>query len=327
MISLRKIQHMSFAKRATVATISEMRFVFASVAFALFACDPAGATVESEQRTRATASASVSPPAPKLAAPARSLSNPPPELSATPERRDGCPSEMARIEDGCIDRWEAHLVEAASGALHPHFERPAHDVRYAARSASGVMPQAYVNRLEARAACESAGKRLCTIKEWYRACLGPKKLTYGYAARYEPGRCNAAKPHLLSKMFGNDPRNWSYGDAFNNPKLNQEPGFLARTGEHAECTNEFGVYDMIGNLHEWVSDRVDRSLVTKLPLRDDMRGKIRVNTGHGIFMGGFYSTLSEHGRGCGFITPGHEPKYHDYSTGFRCCKDASPGVR
>ena len=30
-----------------------------------------------------------------------------------------------------------------------------------------------------------------------------------------------------------------------------------------------------------------RRLPLKLPLRDDIRGKIRVNTGNGIFMGGF----------------------------------------
>jgi formylglycine-generating enzyme required for sulfatase activity len=81
---------------------------------------------------------------------------------------------------------------------------------------------------------------------------------------------------------------------------------------------------MVGNLHEWVSDTVDRRLPLKLPLRDDIRDKIRVNTGNGIFMGGFYSTTSEHGRGCAFVTIAHEPKYHDYSTGFRCCRDAAP---
>lgn len=231
---------------------------------------------------------------------------------------------MARVGGVCIDRWEAHLVESAGGRAHPHFERPEKGVRYAARSAAGVFPQAYLNKNEARAACEQAGKRLCTLAEWYRACRGPEQRLYGYGASYQPGRCNAGKPHLLSKLFGTNPRRWSFADHFNSPKLNQEPGFLAKAGAHAQCKNELGVYDMIGNLHEWVSDRVDRSLVDKIPLRDDIRGKIDVNMGKSIFMGGFYSTLSEHGRGCTYLTPGHGPKYHDYSTGFRCCRDARP---
>jgi formylglycine-generating enzyme len=301
------------------------------------ACDPAGATAGSppppgREAPGAEPSTAVAPPgaepstavAPPGAEPSTAVA--PPRAPAAPEPpalRDGCPPEMARVGKSCIDRWEAQLVDVATGAAHPHSERPQKGARYRAQSASGVMPQAYVNRFEAQAACAAAGKRLCAISEWYRACLGPKQQAYGYGARYERGRCNAGKPHLLSQLFGNDPRRWSFGEHFNSPKLNLEPGFLARTGEHAGCTNDLGVYDMIGNLHEWVSDRVDASLAHKLPLRDDIRGKIGVNTGHGIFMGGFYSTLSEHGRGCAFVTPGHGPKYHDYSTGFRCCRDAA----
>ena len=40
-------------------------------------------------------------------------------------------------------------------------------------------------------------------------------------------------------------------------------------------------------------------------------------------MGGFYSTANQHGAGCYYTTIAHEPSYHDYSTGFRCCMDAS----
>jgi len=237
---------------------------------------------------------------------------------------------MTRVGKSCVDRWEAHLVVAESGAAHPHSKRPEGGVRYAAKSASGVFPQAYVNRNEAKAACEASGKRLCTLGEWYRACRGSTKQTYGYGSRYEKGRCNAGKPHLLGRVFGNDPQRWTFDEHFNSPKLSLEPGFLAKTAEHTGCTSDYGVFDMIGNLHEWVSDKVDHSLVDKIPLRDDIRGKIDINLGHGIFMGGFYSTIAEHGEGCGFLTPGHGPKYHDYSTGFRCCqdaKDAAPEAR
>jgi hydroxymethylpyrimidine/phosphomethylpyrimidine kinase len=40
-------------------------------------------------------------------------------------------------------------------------------------------------------------------------------------------------------------------------------------------------------------------------------------------MGGFFSTKSEHGDGCTFTTAAHDVRYHDYSTGFRCCRDAT----
>ena len=123
-------------------------------------------------------------------------------------------------------------------------------------------------------------------------------------------------------MFGNRSSAWKYDEHFNDPKLNQEPGFLARTGEYDRCVSGYGVYDMVGNLHEWISDVVGPSLADKIPLRDDIRDKLEKREGNAIFMGGFYSTTAERGRGCAFVTIGHGRNYHDYSTGFRCCKRA-----
>jgi formylglycine-generating enzyme required for sulfatase activity len=84
----------------------------------------------------------------------------------------------------------------------------------------------------------------------------------------------------------------------NDPRLNQLEGGLARTGSHPSCTNEYGVYDMVGNLHEWTSDP------------------------EGTFQGGYYLDTALNGEGCSYRTTAHDFDYHDYSTGFRCC--ASP---
>ena len=232
---------------------------------------------------------------------------------------------MVHIGHSCIDRYEAHLVvvEPDGGqTLHPHFERPERGVQYRAVSSAGVFPQAYINRLESEQACAHAGKRLCSLAEWYSACQGPRGLIYPYGNEAAAGRCNSSKGHLLSKLHGRDPRAWSYEKHFNDPKLDQEPGFLARTGQYEGCVSGYGVFDLVGNVHEWVSDRVDASLPDKLPLQEDIARKVGPRTGNAIFMGGFFSTTSEHGKGCRFVTIGHEAKYHDYSTGFRCCRDA-----
>jgi formylglycine-generating enzyme required for sulfatase activity len=230
---------------------------------------------------------------------------------------------MALVDRTCVDRWEAHLVQLQDhgGELrHSPYERPIEGARYAARSAMGTVPQAYVNRDEASNACANGGKRLCSLLEWYQACRGARGTTWPYGNHMVRGKCNASKPHLLSRMYGSNPRAWKYAEHFNDPKLNQEPGFLAPTGTHSECVSDYGVYDMVGNLHEWVTDAVGPSLATKIPLRQDIHRKLVKNTGKAIFMGGFFSTTSEHGRGCAFVTIGHEKAYHDYSTGFRCCK-------
>lgn len=237
----------------------------------------------------------------------------------------GCPAGMAPVARFCIDRWEAHLVVRASDGgehVHPHVARPDGGAAYEARTAAGVYPQAYISRVEAEAACKQAGKRLCSFDEWRRACRGRKGYRHPYGLRQERGRCNISKPHLLPQMFGTDSRRWKYDDHFNSPRLNGEPGYLARTGEYERCATEDGIYDLVGNLHEWVRGTVTDELMAALERDEVERDKQPWHVGNGIFLGGFYSTTNEHGPGCVFTTVAHEPRYHDYSTGFRCCADA-----
>jgi hypothetical protein len=234
-----------------------------------------------------------------------------------------CPSEMARVGGFCIDRYEDRLLERSEdGSLTPHpaHARPTGGV-FVAESRAGVRPQGYISRTEAASACENAGKRLCSIREWYGACRGDKDTLFPYGEKYAAGRCNVGKPHLLSILHGKDPKLWKYDTGFNDPELDQRPGFLAETGAYGGCVGKNGVYDLVGNLHEWVADKVDLSITDKIPLTWGVKARLHANLGKGVFMGGFFSTTNQHGEGCEFVTMAHEPGYHDYSTGFRCCKD------
>jgi formylglycine-generating enzyme required for sulfatase activity len=244
-------------------------------------------------------------------------------LHASEGSQQPCPPEMAFTAGICMDRYEAHLLERSEdGSLTPFppFARPKQGV-FVAESRAGVRPQGYISQREAASACQNAGKRLCAASEWYRACRGERDTLYPYGAKYVRGRCNVGKPHLLSLLHGSDPNAWSYEKAFNDPELDRRPGFLAETGEYSGCVTSAGVFDLVGNLHEWVADRVDESIAEKLPLKAGIRARIGRNRGKGVFMGGFFSTSNEHGNGCEFVTMAHERSYHDYSTGFRCCKD------
>lgn len=89
----------------------------------------------------------------------------------------------------------------------------------------------------------------------------------------------------------------------NDPRLGQVEGALSKTGSHEECVNDYGAFDMVGNLHEWV--KTDPSAV------------------HGTFAGGYYLDTTLNGDGCGYRTTAHAHDYHDYSTGFRCCAEAA----
>jgi hypothetical protein len=248
---------------------------------------------------------------------------------AAPEVHSPCPQEMAQVEASCIDRYEAHLVTRGphgEPSRHPHFLRPEEGVVYEAHSEPGVFPQAYISRVESESACAAAGKRLCTRREWQRACdnraEGRPATTYPYGDRFQPKRCNGEKAHLLTLLFGADPTRWRYAQ-FNDPILSQEPGFLAESGAYDGCVGEAGVYDLVGNLHEWVSDVADSAFEARLRGEGIARSFQYWSPGNGVFMGGFYSTHGELGPGCTFTTIAHEARYHDYSTGFRCCADAS----
>ncbi len=199
-----------------------------------------------------------------------------------------CPTGMAQIEGFCIDRWEGHL------AAHAPYEVP---VGGAARSAPDVVPQGYISADVAEAACRAAGKRLCTSAEWLRACQGPAGLRYPYGNTYNPRACNEGREvHPVVQLFG-DATDWSPAQ-MNDPRINQLPDGLAPTGSHAACVSAEGVFDLHGNLHEWVADA------------------------EGTFRGGFYVDAEINGEGCAYRTTAHGRGYHDYSTGFRCCADA-----
>lgn len=286
---------------------------------------PAGST------TPTPAASEVAPPLPSASAPAEPVL--PASASAVssaaalpPEPPPPCPEGMVLVSRFCVDKYEAALeIAGPDGArvAHPHYERVQKGTTYYAVSKAGLFPQAYISRVEAKAACEAADKRLCTRAEWQRACKGKGYLRYPYGNRGERGRCSSGKLHLLREKFGDHPKGgWKYDEHFNSPDLNREPGYLARTGEYEGCVSELGVADMIGNLHEWVSDTVDQSLIDGLEKDDVERHDQPWREGNGVFMGGFYSTTTEHGPGCLFTTVAHEPTYHDYSTGFRCCKKA-----
>jgi sulfatase modifying factor 1 len=218
-------------------------------------------------------------------------------------RRRRCPAGSVLVDRAfCIDVFEASLVEVLprnrTRAWSP-YATPAVGGRYRAVSRRGGVPQGYVSQVQARAACAAAGKRLCREAEWVRACKGPAPTPWPYGPRHVPGRCNDGRVGPVPRLFG--PGNVFHAAQMNDPRVNQLPGTLARSGSHRRCTNRFGVFDMVGNLHEWV--------------------EATTRSGRGVFRGGYYVDVHINGEGCDYATRAHNPGYHDYSIGFRCCAD------
>ncbi len=213
-----------------------------------------------------------------------------------------CPAGMVPILAGfCIDPYES-AVEQKQGrkwvAHSPYESVKGKQVR--AVSKRGVVPQAYISRNEAEDACKASRKRLCSEQEWLTACRGRKPTRWPYGNDHKTGYCNDAGASPLNHYYGTssgvDPTAYGWGP-MNDPRLNRFPGSLAKTGAFRRCTNGFKVFDMVGNLHEWIDEA------------------------HGTFRGGYYLDTKINGEGCDYKTVAHDASYHDYSTGFRCCAD------
>ncbi len=218
-----------------------------------------------------------------------------------------CPEGMALVGDRvCIDRWEATLIRVVRGAetrLSP-FASVDGAAEFRAATQPGLVPQGYVSGRQAESACRAAGKRLCTASEWERGCRGPGGSQFPYGNQRARKVCNddarARHPVIEAALAAGLPRGRAWMEGMNLPGINQLEGGLAKTGEREGCVSPEGLFDMVGNLHEWVADA------------------------DGTFRGGYYMDTTKNGDGCSYQTTAHDFDYHDYSTGFRCCTDPEP---
>lgn len=227
----------------------------------------------------------------------------PVDEGALPPARAGgrCPPEMAVVAHRfCVDRWEGSLEEKQEdGTTRPWsaFAIPRMDRVYLAKSRAGALPQGYISAQQAAAACGASGKRLCHPVEWRAACGGSEGYAYPYGPARVPGRCkDSGSSPMLAFHASTMSRGWGKTE-LNDPRNNQLEGGLAKTGASPGCVNDYGVYDMVGNLHEWTADP------------------------NGTFQGGYWLDTSQHGEGCAYRTIAHDYGYRDYSTGLRCCQE------
>jgi sulfatase modifying factor 1 len=211
----------------------------------------------------------------------------------------GCPPGMAPVfskRGVCIDRWEAHLVAPLDDGTEQTwspYSNPG-SVLVRAKSAPLAVPQGYISQVQAASACAAVNKSLCTDAEWIAACRGSSRTSFPYGNTELLGTCNDHRDrHPAAEYL--ESRSTSVFGKLEHPCINQVPDSLLPTGTKKDCVTPEGVYDMVGNLHEWTAST------------------------RATFRGGYYVDTQLNGHGCDYVTNAHERTYWDYSTGFRCC--------
>jgi protein-disulfide isomerase/uncharacterized membrane protein len=193
---------------------------------------------------------------------------------------------MRRVKTGDLDFWiDTFEASVADGA---------------ARSGRHEVPGVRMSWFAAKDACEAAGKRLCTEQEWIAACQGAAPVdddrdgefaddmiegdAYPYGDFHAPGRCWEDHPARPTATLAGEPP----------PTEAWRPVY---TGEMPACVSRDGVYDLTGNVEEWVGATPETA----------------------VLLGGAFDTPEDKAR-CYRRNDTFGAGYASLRTGFRCCK-------
>jgi sulfatase modifying factor 1 len=219
----------------------------------------------------------------------------------------GCPSDMVLIQgEYCpylghvCDQWLDQRADRCARyrpnpvcAGRPKARRFCID-RYEYPNLPGVYPLVMTSWIEAQAACEAEGKRLCKDSEWTLACEGQERLAYPYGHERDAQACNIDRDYRFPDLQAFDQDRRISAEV---QRLDQR----VPSGSMRRCISPFGVYDTTGNVDEWVINEEGKPDVSGLK-------------------GGYFGPIRAR---CRPMTTAHNRWFRFYQVGFRCCAEAA----
>ncbi len=109
--------------------------------------------------------------------------------------------------------------------------------RYEYPNQKDMHPTSMLSLQAAKERCAQKGKRLCTAQEWRYACQNGREDRYVYGVKHEAKKC------LSNQRLKEG----------HTSLIAKEKGY-AKSGSYEDCQTESGIFDMVGNLEEWVLD-------------------------------------------------------------------------
>jgi len=198
--------------------------------------------------------------------------------------------------DQCVAADECNLpIEIGSSTRGRYYRNPQYD----------DYPVIYIYQHYAKTYCEWRGARLPTEAEWEKAARG------GLDSKQYPWGNN---------FDGNQANFCDYNCKISSANLENNDGFADTAPVGSYEPNDFGLYDMSGNVSEFVADDYGEYYYSHSP-RDNPKNTDS-NTGQMSIRGGSWFDSGAALRVAN--RRGVRTNYHSSDIGFRCVRDASP---
>jgi formylglycine-generating enzyme required for sulfatase activity len=194
-----------------------------------------------------------------------------------------------------LDRYEVTVARYAAfmedtGNLKPPDQWDTVDLKN-----GGDLPVIGVNWQDASSYCRWAGRRLPTEAEWEKAARSNDERRYPWGN--DPPRSESAR----------------YGKPYEIPVYREG---VARVGSHADDRSPFGIFDLAGNVTEWIADWFTESLPA-----GDVRNPKGPDSGTSKVLRG--ANWYEPAERLGVTKRWHaNPSTRNDGIGFRCARDA-----